>query len=73
MASYKEVLVPNMDAWTVGALVVGAFIAITSLVRLMRVRRDSLLSDLTAQAREEQHRKRLAEMQEKRKKKKKAA
>jgi hypothetical protein len=62
-----------MDAWTVGALVVGGFVAVTSLVGLMRHRRDALLVDLTAQAREEQHRKRLAEMQEKKKQKKKAA
>jgi hypothetical protein len=65
--------VPNMDAWTTGALVVGGFIAVSSLVQLMRRRRDALLADLTAQAREEQHRQKMAELLEKKKQKRKAA
>ena len=63
----------NMDVWTVGLLSLGAFIAVTTLVRLMRGRRDALLAELTAQAREEQQRQRLAEILEKKKQKKKAA
>jgi hypothetical protein len=62
-----------MDVWTWGLLAIGAFIAITTLVGLMRRRRDVLLGELTAQAREEQHRKKLAEMMENKKQKKKAA
>ena len=63
----------NMDVWTWGLLAIGAFIGVTTLVGLMRRRRDALLGELTAQAREEQHRKRLAEILEKKKQKKKAA
>jgi hypothetical protein len=62
-----------MDVWTWGLLVIGAFIGVTTLVRLMRNRRDALLAELTAQAREEQHRKQLAEILEKKKQRKKAA
>ena len=62
---------PNMDVWSWGLLAVGAFIAITVLVGLMRRRRDALLSELTAQAHEEQQRKRLAEQLEKRNQRKK--
>ena len=43
----------------------------TVLVGLMRRRRDALLAELTAQAREEQQRKKLAEQLEKRKQRKK--
>ena len=63
----------SMDAWTWGLLAIGAFIGVTSLVGLMRRRRDALLAELTAQARDEQNRKRLAEILEKKKQKKKAA
>jgi len=62
---------PNMDVWSWGLLGIGAFIAITVLVGLMRRRRDALLADLTAQAHEEQQRKKLAEQLEKRKQRKK--
>lgn len=61
-----------MDAWTIGLFSLGAFLAVTALVRLMRGQRDQLLAELTAQAREEQSRKQLAEAQQKRKQKKQA-
>ena len=62
-----------MDAWTIGLFSLGAFLAVTGLVRLMRGHRDRLLADLTAKAREEQHKKQLAEALEKKKRKKQAA
>ena len=62
-----------MDPWTVGLFSLGAFLAVTALVRLMRGQRDHLLADLTAKAREEQHKKQLAEALEKKKRKKQAA
>jgi hypothetical protein len=61
---------PNTDVWNWVLLSVGAFIAVTALVGLMRRRRDAVLAELTAQAREEQERKQLAEQLEKKKKKK---
>ena len=64
---------PNMDVWSWVLLSVGAFIAVTTLVSLMRRKRDEVLAELTAQAKEEQHKKRLAEQAEARRKKKKAA
>src|SRR5260221_13624650 len=74
LAQFKERMpVPNMDVWSWVLLVIGVFVAVSALVRLMRRRRDQLLGELTAQAREEQHRKQLAELQEKRKQKKRAA
>jgi flagellar biosynthesis/type III secretory pathway M-ring protein FliF/YscJ len=60
-----------MDAWTIGLFAVAAFVAITALVRLMIVRRDRLLAELSAQARDEQHKKQLAEAKQKKKKEKK--
>jgi hypothetical protein len=69
----KEVPVIHMDVWTINLLAIGGFIAVTSLVRLMCRRRDALLAELTAQARDEQHRQRLADILEKKKQKKKAA
>jgi hypothetical protein len=62
-----------MDAWTIGLFSLGAFLAVTALVRLMRGQRDRLLADLTAKAREEQHKKQLAEALEKKKRKNQAA
>jgi hypothetical protein len=64
---------PNMDVWSWVLLSIGAFVAVTSLVGLMRRKRDQVLAELTTQAKEEQHKKRLAEQEESRKKKKKAA
>jgi hypothetical protein len=66
-------LVLNMDVTSGVLLVIGVFVAVTGLVRLMRRRRDQLLAELTAQAREEQHRKKLAELLEKKKQKRRAA
>jgi flagellar biosynthesis/type III secretory pathway M-ring protein FliF/YscJ len=60
---------PNMDVWGWVLGSIGAFVAVTALVRLMRRRRDEVLAELTAQAREQQHRKRLAELLEKKKEK----
>ncbi len=62
-----------MDAWTIGLFSFGAFLAATALVRLMRSRRDQILADLTAEAREEQRKKQLAAALEKKKRKKQAA
>jgi len=62
-----------MDAWTIVLFSLTAFLAVTALVRLMRGQRDRLLAELTAQAREEQQKKQLAEALQKRKQKKPAA
>jgi hypothetical protein len=59
---------PNMDVWNWVLLGVGAFVAVTSLVGLMRRRRDEVLSELTAQAKQQQARKRLEERREKKQK-----
>ena len=62
---------PNMDVWSWGLLGIGALIAVRVLVGLMRRRRDAVLAELTAQAHEEQHRKKVAEQAEKRKQRQK--
>jgi hypothetical protein len=59
-----------MDVWSWGLCSVGVLVAVTALVRLMRTRRDALLDELTAEARAEQERKRLAELLAKKKQKK---
>ncbi len=64
---------PNMDVWSWGLLGIGALVAVRVLVGLMRRRRDALLAELTAQADEEKHRRKLAEQLEKRKRKKQQA
>jgi hypothetical protein len=61
-----------MDVWSIGLVAIGGFVAVATLVRLMRLRRDTLVSELGAEAREEQHRKQLAEMLEKKKQKKRS-
>ena len=63
----------NMDVWSWILLGIGVFVAVSGLVRLMRRRRDEVLAELTAQAREEQHKKKLAEKLEKKKQKKQKA
>jgi hypothetical protein len=68
----KDVHVPGMDVWTWGLLGIGSFLAISTLVALMRRRRDELFAELSTQAREEQHKKKLEEMLEKKKQKKRA-
>jgi flagellar biosynthesis/type III secretory pathway M-ring protein FliF/YscJ len=65
--------VPCMDAWTVGLFALAAFMAVSALVRLMLGRRDRLLAELSAQARDEQRKKQLAEAHQKKKQKKPAA
>lgn len=62
---------PNMDVWSWVLLSIGALVAVTSLVGLMRRKRDEVLAELTVKAKEEQHKKRLAEQEEARQKKKK--
>jgi hypothetical protein len=62
-----------MDVWDGILLSLGAFVAVTALVRLMRRKRDEYLGELAAEAREEQHRKRHTEMLEKQEKKKRKA
>ena len=62
-----------MDVWSWVLGSIGAFVAVASLVHLMRRRRDQVLAELTAQARDEQHRKRLAELLQKKKDRKKKA
>jgi hypothetical protein len=64
---------PNMQPWDWALLVVGSYIAISSLVRLMRQRRDQLLAELTAQAAAEQQRQKVARQLEKQRLKKKVA
>ncbi len=61
-----------MDVWSIGLVAVGGFVAVAGLVRLMRVRRDALVAELGAEAREEQQRKQLAELLEKKKQKKRS-
>lgn len=56
-----------MDAWSWTLLGIACFVAITSLARLMRERRDQILAELTAKAEAEQREKRIAEQREKKK------
>ena len=63
----------SMDAWTIGLFVLAALIAVRALVRLMLARRDGLLAELSAEAREQQRKKQLADAEQKRKDKKKQA
>ena len=62
-----------MDAWTIGLFAIAAFVAVSGLVRLMVARRDRMLAELSTQAREAQHKKQLAEAEQKRKQKKQVA
>lgn len=63
---------PNMQPWDWVLLVIGAYIAVASLLKLMRNRRDQILAELTAQAAAEQARQKLAKQLEKQRKKKAA-
>ena len=56
---------PNMQPWDWVLLVIGAYIAVLGLVRLMRQHRDKVLQELTTQAAAEQQRQRLAKQLEK--------
>jgi hypothetical protein len=48
----------GLEAWEIGLLVVAAYLALATLVRLMARRRDKLLDDLSRGA--EQHRRKAA-------------
>ena len=65
--------VENMDVGSWILLGLGTFVAVSALVGLMRWRRDELFAELTAQAREEQHRQRVAEELQKKKQKRLAS
>ncbi len=56
---------PNMQAWDWALLVIGAYIAVFGLVRLMRQHRDRVLQQLTDQATAEQQRLKVAKQLEK--------
>ena len=62
-----------MDVWNWVLTSIGSFVAVASLVHLMRRRRDQVLAELTAHAREEQNRKRLAELLAKKQERKRKA
>lgn len=49
---------PTMDRWDVVLLIIGALVAVSSLVRLMRARRDLLVGQVKRQF--EEHRRREA-------------
>ena len=46
-----------MDAWEIGLFGVAAFVAVTSLVRLMKKRHDSLVTEMRSQIEAEQRKK----------------
>ena len=57
----------NMDVSDLVLLAIGAYFAVTSLVRLMRSRRDVLVQELTREAEEQQRRKKAEEKNKKKK------
>lgn len=59
----------NMDGFDLILLAVGAYFAVTSLVRLMRNRRDVLVQELTREAEEMQRREKAEKKAESRKRK----
>ena len=62
---------PNMDVWDWIILAVGAYLAVTVLVRLMRRRRDEVLAQLDGEAKAERERQRQSELAAKREERKK--
>ncbi len=58
LAGIKNV---QLQGWEIALLACAAFIAVTALVRLMRLRRDELMSQLLRQAEEEHRQKSKAE------------
>jgi len=65
---------PNMDVWDWVMLGLGCYVAITSLVILMRRRRDEVLADMVKDAEAARERKKQEELREaKRQKKNKRA
>ena len=55
----------NLEVSDLVLLAIGAYIALTSLVRLMRRRRDELVQELTREAEEMQRQKKAEEKQKK--------
>ena len=53
---------PNMDVWDWALLAIGAYVAVNSLVMLMRKRRDEVLAELSKDAEAARERKRLEEL-----------
>ena len=65
---------PNMDVWDWVMLGLGGYVAVTSLVILMRRRRDEVLAELAKDAEAARERQRQEELREaKRQKKQRAA
>jgi len=62
---------PNMDVWDWVLLAGGTFVAVTTLVRMMRRHRDRVLAELESQAHTERDRKHKAEAAAKREERKK--
>lgn len=62
-----------MDAWNWVLLAIGGYLAVTTLVRLMRARRDEVLAELTAQASAARQKQLSEERRKRREQKKKAA
>ena len=64
---------PNMDVWDWVMLGLGGYVAVTSLVILMRRRRDEVLAELAKDAEAARERKRQEELREARRQKKQRA
>ena len=60
----------NLQGWEFGLLSLAAFLAVTALVRLMRMRRDQLTNELLLQAESEHQRQREEERKAKQKQRK---
>ena len=52
-----------MNGWDIGLLIVAGYLAVTVLVRMMRVRRDTLVGQLHQQAEAERQRRKREEAQ----------
>jgi hypothetical protein len=55
---------PNMDVWDWVMLALGGYVAVTSLVIMMRRRRDEVLAELAKDAEAARERKRQEELRE---------
>lgn len=64
---------PNMDVWDWVMLGLGGYVAVTSLVIMMRRRRDEVLAELAKDAEAARERKRQEELREAKKQKKQRA
>ena len=70
----KGAAMPNMDVWDWVMLALGGYVAVTSLVIMMRRRRDEVLAELAKDAEAARERQRHEELREaKRQKKQRAA